>query len=274
MSHRLAVTWADSTLLQGKKPDDLAQEWADKFPDDDPLFEKPKVTKYFLSFFARKGPLTQAVIPMIRQLGREFGYNKTQGLKDPNNASKGQKRIIVEFSSPNIAKPFHAGHLRSTIIGGFIANREYTRPCSHSACHCSLLTRCKVYEASGWDTLRINYLGDWGKQYGLLALGFERFGDEEALRKDPINHLFEIYVKINKEMSEEKEKVDALKKEGKDSTELEQDGLDEKARRYFKLMVEGDEAALYVKSRDCVYPFLRFIIGPSRVAPDARNEQY
>ncbi len=141
----------------------------------------------------------------------------------PGDPSQGKKRIIVEFSSPNIAKPFHAGHLRSTIIGGFLAN---------------------LYQGGGWDVRRINYLGDWGKQYGLLALAFERYGDEEALKKDPINHLFQLYVRINSELTAEKEAIEAQKKEGKDVTEQEANSLDEQARRYFKKMTDRDEVAL------------------------------
>jgi arginyl-tRNA synthetase len=141
-------------------------------------------------------------------------------VEDP---TKGRKRIIVEFSSPNIAKPFHAGHLRSTIIGGFLSN---------------------LYKGAGWDVIRINYLGDWGKQYGLLALGFEKYGSEEALNADPINHLYEIYVKINKDLTEEKEKIAALKACGEDALQLENEGLDEQARRYFKAMEHKDEKAL------------------------------
>ncbi len=128
-----------------------------------------------MSFYFKTAPLTQCVIPMIQQMGPSYGSNPDLGLRDPRDESKGRKRVIVEFSSPNIAKPFHAGHLRSTIIGGFLAN---------------------LYSLAGWDVVRINYLGDWGKQYGLLALAFERYGDEEALEKDPINHLYELYVKI------------------------------------------------------------------------------
>ncbi|BGO89285.1 arginyl-tRNA synthetase [Rhodotorula toruloides] len=94
-----------------------------------------------------------------------------------NQSGKG-KNIIVEFSSPNIAKPFHAGHLRSTIIGAFLAN---------------------LYEANGYNVLRMNYLGDWGKQFGILAVGFERYGSEEELEKDAITHLYDVYVKINKD---------------------------------------------------------------------------
>ena len=176
-----------------------------------------------MSFYFKGAPLVQAIIPTIRKLGKEFGNNRFNGLRDSKDPSKGKKRIIVEFSSPNIAKPFHAGHLRSTIIGGFLAN---------------------LYEGGGWDVTRVNYLGDWGKQYGLLALGFERYGDEEALEKDPINHLFNLYVRVNKELTAEKEAIEAQKKEGKDVAELEANSLDEQARRYFKKMTDRDEAAL------------------------------
>ncbi|OIW32865.1 arginyl-tRNA synthetase [Coniochaeta ligniaria NRRL 30616] len=218
---------APSLRVKGKKPDELAKEWGAKFPED-PLFQPPTVTNYFISFFLKSAPLTKAVLPMIRSLGSEYGRNKFNGLRDPSDPSKGKKRIIVEFSSPNIAKPFHAGHLRSTIIGGFIAN---------------------VYDAAGWDVVRINYLGDWGKQYGLLALAYEKYGDEEALKRDPINHLFELYVKMNADMSREKEEIAQEKAEGKDVTEREANSLDEQARRYFRKMTDGDPDAVALWKR-------------------------
>lgn len=149
-------------------------------------------------------------------------------MKDQKDASKGKKRIIVEFSSPNIAKPFHAGHLRSTIIGGFLSN---------------------LYEGAGWDVVRINYLGDWGKQYGLLALAYEKYGSEEALLVDPINHLFEIYVKINVDLAKEKEDISKLEAEGKDASHIKNEGLDEQARRYFKAMTDNDEKAIALWTR-------------------------
>jgi arginyl-tRNA synthetase len=194
-----------------------------QFPENDPLFEKPTVVNYFLAFYVKPAPIVETVIPMIQKYGTAYGSNKFSGLKDPKDPSKGQKRIIVEFSSPNIAKPFHAGHLRSTIIGGFLAN---------------------LYQLAGWDVIRINYLGDWGKQYGLLALAFEKYGDEEALNKDPINHLFQLYVRVNTEMTAEKEQIEKRKQDGEDVAELEANSLDEQARRYFKKMTDRDPEAL------------------------------
>lgn len=91
-----------------------------------------------------------------------YGTNKTPG---------DGKHMLIDFSSPNIAKPFHAGHLRSTIIGAVISN---------------------LHEAMGWKVTRLNYLGDWGTQYGLLSVGFERYGNEEALKANPIMHLFDV----------------------------------------------------------------------------------
>ncbi|EHK50086.1 hypothetical protein TRIATDRAFT_188579 [Trichoderma atroviride IMI 206040] len=209
--------------IKGQKPDALATKWAEEFPTEDPLFDKPTTSGPFMSFFLKGGPLSNSLIPMIRNLGEEYGRNRFNGLKDPKDPKQGKKRIVVEFSSPNVAKPFHAGHLRSTIIGSFLAN---------------------LYEGSGWDVVRINYLGDWGKQYGLLALAYEKYGNEEALQKDPIDHLFKLYVQINSEMTAEKESIEAQKKEGKDVTELEANSLDEQARRYFKRMTDRDEDVL------------------------------
>ncbi|KAL2123569.1 hypothetical protein VTJ04DRAFT_4024 [Mycothermus thermophilus] len=214
---------APALRVKGTKPDELAKQWAEKFPENDPVFQKPNAFNYFMSFYLRGDVAVQTVIPMIQKYGREYGRNPAHGLRDPKDPSKGKKRIIVEFSSPNIAKPFHAGHLRSTIIGGFLAN---------------------LFEGAGWDVIRINYLGDWGKQYGLLALAYERYGDEEALNKDPINHLFQLYVRINNEMTTEKEDIEKRRQAGEDVTELEANSLDEQARRYFKKMTDRDPAAL------------------------------
>jgi arginyl-tRNA synthetase len=229
--------------LRQKKKDmkAFAQELADAFPDS-PLVKKPIVTNTSVGFFFKTETLTSLVLPMILNSKESYGFNKNLGLKNPLDPSSGAKKMIVEFSSPNIAKPFHAGHLRSTIIGGFLAN---------------------LYEGAGWDVVRMNYLGDWGKQYGVLAIGFDLFGNEEELEANPIGHLYDIYVRVSAIQHDEAEqmktlKVEAakLKEEGKDASEqeakikkIEAEGIDEQARKYFKGMVDGEPKALGIWKR-------------------------
>jgi arginyl-tRNA synthetase len=227
-----------------KKPDEMkawAQELADKFPAS-PLVQPPIVTGTALGFFFKPEVLTALVMPMVLKTGPAYGFNKNIGLRNPLDPSSGAKKMIVEFSSPNIAKPFHAGHLRSTIIGGFLAN---------------------LYEGAGWDVVRMNYLGDWGKQYGVLAIGFDLFGSEEELVKNPIGHLYDIYVKVSSIQHDEAEQVKELKaeaaklkEEGKDASKqeaqikkIETEGIDEQARKYFKGMVDGEPKALGIWKR-------------------------
>ncbi|KKK13606.1 arginyl-tRNA synthetase [Aspergillus ochraceoroseus] len=219
-----------------KNPQELCKELAEKFGESD-LVLPPIPFGPHLQFFFKPAVLTKTVVGQILKSKAAFGSNGNQGLRDPADASKGRKKIIVEFSSPNIAKPFHAGHLRSTIIGGFLAN---------------------LYTVMGWDVIKMNYLGDWGKQYGLLANGYEKFGNEESLLRDPINHLFDVYVKINAIVAEQegpikelKEQIKAKKEKSEDVSELEKElaqlvdaSEDEKARRYFKSMEDGDPSAL------------------------------
>lgn len=182
----------------------------------------------FVQFFFKPIPLATSLLPLILQNQKSYGYDLSLG---------GQKKVVVEFGSPNIAKPFHAGHLRSTIIGGFLAN---------------------LYEGAGWHVTRLNYLGDWGKQYGVLGVGFQKFGNKVELEKDPIGHLFRVYVQISTIAREEKSNIQELegliatmKASGEDTTQQEEDlaqrkdqTVDECAREYFKAMCNGDSAAL------------------------------
>ncbi|KAF2015611.1 arginyl-tRNA synthetase [Aaosphaeria arxii CBS 175.79] len=224
---------------KSKKPQDFAKEIGDNFPES-PLVEKPVVNGTFVGFFFKPEALTKLVLPQILRAGESYGFNNYFGLKDPAKPEDGQKRMIVEFSSPNIAKPFHAGHLRSTIIGGFLAN---------------------LYEGAGWDVIRMNYLGDWGKQYGVLAVGFDKFGSEKELENNPIGHLYDVYVKISQISRDEEDEVKALtekikQQEGQDNSELEakikqiqEHGVDQQARDYFKRMVDGEQKALDIWKR-------------------------
>ncbi|MFC1633044.1 arginine--tRNA ligase [Patescibacteria group bacterium] len=120
--------------------------------------------------------------------------------------------VVIEYSSPNIAKPFGIGHLRSTIIGGALAN---------------------VYELAGYKVIHENHLGDWGTQFGRVLDAYERWGDESALDKNPVEYLYELYVRHN----EESEKDEALIESG---------------RAWFKKLEEGDKEAraLWSKFRE------------------------
>ena len=171
----------------------VANDLAARFPLDD-TFISAKAAGPFLNISVNGSALLKDTIKETLSMGESYGTNKI---------GEG-KRICIDYSSPNIAKPFHVGHLRSTIIGNFLK---------------------LVYRANGFHVHGINYLGDWGKQYGLLAVGFGRYGSEEALQTDPIRHLFDFYVKINADA-----KDDAA--------------IDDEARAYFKKMEDGDEEAL------------------------------
>lgn len=208
--------------LKDKSPAEKAKELADNFPPSQ-LVLKPVADGISLRFWFQPGALQTLIIPRIASLGSSYGFDSSIGLKDARDPSKGKQKIIVEFSSPNIAKEFHVGHLRSTIIGAFLSN---------------------LYESLGWEVIRLNYLGDWGRQYGLLAVAWERYGDAEAFAKDPIAHLFELYVKISAEFKPEEEAYKAARDAGGDTATLETQGLLGACKAYFKRMEDGDEEAL------------------------------
>ncbi|KAK5674693.1 arginyl-tRNA synthetase [Elasticomyces elasticus] len=276
LKHGDLVLPVPALRLKGKKPDELAIEIADKF--DCPIVEKPTADKTFVRFFFKAGPLATLTLNYVLKQKSQYGFNPLLGLEDPSKPKDSKrKRMVVEYSSPNIAKEFHTGHLRSTIIGGFLV---------------------KLYSAAGWETISMNYLGDWGKQYGMLSQGFEKYGSEAELERDPIKHLNEVYVKINqdnaeeqkeaKKLAERKDELEKVKnppkpmkpKKGKEneavpevkwSNEQEKElqdatvqlekvqeelvakpSIDEKARQFFKRMSEGDKDALkyWQKFRD------------------------
>ncbi|KAF8626485.1 hypothetical protein AX17_006541 [Amanita inopinata Kibby_2008] len=182
------------------KVDDIAQKVVGQFQSDE-WVESITHDKAFLHFQVNTQSMIREVLTQIHAETHASTSGKPE--YGSNDSGKG-KRIIIEYSSPNIAKSFHVGHLRSTIIGAFLAN---------------------LYKACGWEVVSMNYLGDWGTQFGMIATGFEKYGSREELEKDAIKHLFDVYVKVNRDADADPNvKVEAAK--------------------WFKRMEDGDEDAL------------------------------
>ncbi|MBE6067635.1 MAG: arginine--tRNA ligase [Clostridium lundense] len=158
-------------------------------------FERIETMGPYLNFFVDKSVFTENTLEKI--LSEKENYGKT-------NSGKG-KNVAVEYSSPNIAKPFHVGHLFSTSIG----NSLY-----------------KILSFEGYNCTRINHLGDWGTQFGKLISAYKRWVDEEALEKEPIKELLRIYVKFH----DEAEKDPSLEEEGRMHFKKLEDGSEEEVR--------------------------------------------
>ncbi|NLK94648.1 MAG: arginine--tRNA ligase [Clostridiales bacterium] len=188
-----------SKLLR-KAPNIIAEELKNNINTEG--FEKIENLGPYLNFFVDKGDFSKNTIERILNEGNEYGGS---------NVGEG-KTICVEYSSPNIAKPFHVGHLFTTAIG----NALY-----------------KMFKKEGYNVVGINHLGDWGTQFGKLISAYKRWVDEEALIEDPIKELLRIYVKFH----EEAEKDPSLEDEG---------------RAYFKALENGDKEAteLWQRFRD------------------------
>jgi arginyl-tRNA synthetase len=176
-----------------RNPLEAGQEIIDqllKDPQIELMFEKIEIVKPgFINFFLKPNYLRRQLANIHNQ-GPKFG-----------RSSVGEgKTVIVEYSSVNIAKPMHVGHLRTTLIGDALAN---------------------IYSFLGYDVVRWNYLGDWGTQFGKLIAAYKRWGKKEDIERAPIATLLELYVKFH----------EALKTD----TELETEGQKE-----FKKLEEGD----------------------------------
>ncbi|KAH8817798.1 arginyl-tRNA synthetase [Flagelloscypha sp. PMI_526] len=194
----------------GGNPLDLALRISQHVTDHpDSIVASAKAQGSFVDFTIHTSVLVRSTLSQIHAMSKgpiAYGTNGTgQG-----------KKVLIEFSSPNIAKPFHAGHLRSTIIGMFLSN---------------------LYSANGWDVVRVNYLGDWGIQFGLLAVGFRKYGSEEELKKNAIMHLFDVYVLTNQDVEVEA-KADAASRP-----------TFQEAQAIFKAMEDGDSAVLALWER-------------------------
>ena len=147
-----------------KAPPAIASEIQEKIELTDEI-EKVEVAGGYLNFFINKASLAEEVLGEISKV-EQYGESKVG--KDKN--------IVIDYSAPNIAKPFHIGHLRSTVIGGALYN---------------------IYKYLGYNVTGVNHLGDYGTQFGKLIEGYKMWGKEYDIEKDPINELTKIYIRIN-----------------------------------------------------------------------------
>ena len=183
-----------------RDPNIIAKELKDEINQD--IFEKVENLGAYINFFIDKSGLIKNTLEKILSEGDNYGSS---------NIGEG-KTICIEYSSPNIGKPFHVGDLFSTLIG----NSLY-----------------QLFTKEGYKVQRLNHLGDWGSKFGKLISAYKRWGNEEALERDSISELLRVYVKFHEEAQ-------------KDSL------LEDEGRAYFKRLKEKDEEAedLWMKFRD------------------------
>lgn len=172
-----------------KAPNMIAEELKNAMSTDG--FERIENLGPYLNFFVDKGVFAKNTIEKVLKEGDNYGSS---------NVGEG-KTVCVEYSSPNIAKPFHVGHLFTTAIG----NSLY-----------------KMFKKEGYNTVGLNHLGDWGTQFGKLISAYDRWVDEEALEKAPIDELLRIYVKFHEEAEKDP-------------------SLEDEARANFKALEDGEE---------------------------------
>lgn len=163
-----------------KSPQLIAEDIAEKLSDND-IFSKVEQVNAYVNMFINFERIAEETIGSVIKSGDKYGESNIG-----NN-----KTIIVEFSSPNIAKPFHIGHIRSTVIGNSIY---------------------KLYEKIGYKVVRINHLGDYGTQFGKLIVAFRRWGSEDELIKEPIKSLLGWYTKFHEEAEKNPELNDEARK--------------------------------------------------------------
>jgi arginyl-tRNA synthetase len=178
--------------LKRKSPNLIAEELSKRI--NSPIFEKVEVVGAYLNFFLNKKTASEKVVNEIISQKGKYG-----ALTFGNGGA-----VTMDMSSPNIAKPFSMGHLRSTVIGNSLA---------------------LIVEKCGYKPIKINHLGDWGTQFGKLITAYQLWGDAEKVKQNPIKELLTLYIKFHKEAETNP-------------------SLEDQGRSWFKRLEEGDEQAL------------------------------
>lgn len=174
-----------------QSPVNIANNIKEKIDIDENIISKIDVVNGFLNFYVSKSKIAEATIAKFNAQKEKYGKS---------NMGEG-KTVLVEYSSPNIAKPFHIGHLKTTIIGHSLYN---------------------IYKFLGFKTIGLNHLGDYGTQFAKLIEGYKRWGNEYDFSTNPIDKLAELYVRINQLCSEDESVL-------------------EECRETFKKLEDGDE---------------------------------
>ena len=184
-----------------KAPPLIAKNIAEKIADNE-IFEKVEQVNAYVNMFISKEEFVKDVVEDVLEKGEGFGRSEIGG----------GKTVIVEYSSPNIAKPFHIGHIRSTVIGNSIY---------------------KIYDALGYNVIRINHLGDYGTQFGKMICAYRHWGNKEDVINEPIKTLLGYYTKFHEEVEKHPE-------------------LDDEAREIFTKLEHGEpeEVELWQWFRD------------------------
>ena len=177
-----------------KRPPQKIAEWLKTKITSDEIIERVENNGSYLNFFVKKAQLAETTLKEIAENKDKYG--------SCNIGNKG--KVVIDFSSPNIAKPFGIGHLRSTVIGNSIY---------------------RIHNFVGYESFGVNHIGDWGTQFGKMIVAYKRWGDDKELKKHPITHLFNIYVKFHEEAKIRPE-------------------LEDEARVWFKRLEDGDKEAL------------------------------
>ncbi|MCR8859544.1 MULTISPECIES: arginine--tRNA ligase [Bacillus] len=177
-----------------KAPAIIAKEIAEKLNNS--FFTKVEAVGPYVNVFFNRHIVSDDVLKAILVEKEEYG----QGYFGR------EKTVVIDYSSPNIAKPFSMGHLRSTMIGNSLKH---------------------IAEKCGYEVVGINYIGDWGTQFGKLITAYKKWGNEELVKEDPIRELFKLYVHFHEEVKEYPE-------------------LEEEGRAWFKKLEDGDEEAVFL----------------------------
>lgn len=185
-----------------KSPQIIAEELKERMTFEENLIKEVNIVNGYLNFTIQSQTMIETVLKEVNSKQEHYGES---------NIGNG-KNIVIDYSAPNIAKPFHIGHLRSTVIGGALY---------------------KIYKALGYNCVGINHLGDYGTQFGKLIEGYKRWGSEYNIEENPIDELTKIYVRINNLCNEDENVLEAC-------------------RNNFKKLEDGDEycTSLWKKFRE------------------------